>query len=265
MSWERFLEGFKTMGFERTRRTLAQLALVVFALLYIFLSLMIDPAWRPAFITLGFCYLVGFFAVGSEWFWARWFAMGLGWSGFMVGVFSMVNAGPVAPLVFYTILHGAMVASMQGQAVSKLYEGQTAWRERYGLDEYGVGRVGKAVTRTSASLPALVVWALGPKEPESLGLLGSGSGVIVGVAFALAVVGLVMLLKMRSAGMLAVAAAAGVCMLALLSGSGLSLLAWGGGQELIAMNAARWVASASLVFATVPFWAPIGRYLSDRR
>src|SRR5687768_4755952 len=191
MTWERLLNGVKAIGYARTRRTLAQLALAVFALLYIFLSLMIDPAWRPAFVTLGFCYLVGFFAVGSEWFWGRWFVMGLGWSGFMVGAFSMVNVGPVAPLVFYTLLHGAMVASMKGKAVSDLYEGQTAWRERYGLDEYGVGRVGKAVTRTSASLPALVVWALGPKEPESLSFMVGASGVLVGSAFVLAALGLV--------------------------------------------------------------------------
>lgn len=232
--------------------------------MYIFLSAMIDPAWRPAFITLGFCYLLSFFAVGAEWFWGRWFAMGLGWSGFMVGVFSLVNVGPVAPLVIYTLLHGAVVASLNGKKVSALYEGQTAWRERYGLDEYGVSRVGKAVTRTSASLPALVVWALGPKEPESLGILSGTSGPLVGVAFGLAAIGLYLLLKLRAAGTLALVGAAAFAVVAFGSGDALSLSGLATHTAAAAVGA-RWVACAALVAATVPFWRPIVRHFSAAR
>lgn len=263
MRWERFLEGLKDMGSERTRRSLAQLALAVFALMYIFLSAMIDPAWKPAFITLGFCYLVSFFAVGAEWFWGRWFALGLGWSGFMVGVFSLVNVGPVAPLVIYTALHGAVVASLQGKKVSALYEGQKAWRERYGLDEYGVSRVGKAVTRTSASLPALVVWALGPKEPSSLAALGGASAALVGVAFALAALGLVMVLRLRAVGALLLTGAAVAAAVSLASGGALSPVGLDAYASTAAVGA-RWVAALALAAAVVPFARPIVRFLRAR-
>ena len=81
------------------------------------------------------------------------------------------------------------------------YELQATWRERYAMDEFGVARLGKAVTRGAASLPTLIMWALAPREGDQMLLLG-------GLALLLAVGGLSGLVRLRSWGLLALSGAA---------------------------------------------------------
>jgi len=59
------------IGFERTRRATAALALSLFAILYLLFSLNAPPEWSKAFAGLALCYLVAFFGVAAEWFWGR--------------------------------------------------------------------------------------------------------------------------------------------------------------------------------------------------
>jgi hypothetical protein len=68
------------------------------------------------------------------------------------------------------------------------------------MDEFGVARLQKTVTRTAASLPGLIIWALGPKEE---GLVAAGAL----TAMLLAVAGLRGLIRMRSWGVVALAGA----------------------------------------------------------
>ncbi|MCG5055879.1 MAG: hypothetical protein KA712_23220 [Myxococcales bacterium] len=259
MSWDRHLSWVKDVGVERTRRTVAQLALAVFGILYALLGLLLDPSWRAAFLALGLCYLVAFFAVGSEWFWGRWYAQGLGWSGFMVGVFSLVNVGWVAPLVIYTALHGVVVFSLRGTKVAALYEGQSAWRERYGMDDHAVSRLGKTITRTSASLPALVVWALGPKEPQGAVWGGPGGSWIAMAALAVAGLSLVLLLRLRSAGALGVMMAAVLATFAFWQPASALSTPW----ALIG-TCARIVAPVALMAAVLPLVGPVACFLRGR-
>jgi len=78
---------------------------------------------------------------------------------------------------------------------------QEAWRQKYKMDDFGVARLQKTVTRSAASLPSLILWALAPKEE------GMAVAVLSLAALGLGVVGLRALVHMRSWGVLALGAA----------------------------------------------------------
>ena len=71
------------------------------------------------------------------------------------------------------------------------------------MDEFGVARLQKTVTRSAASLPSLIFWALGPRE--------DGMALVAGVAAVLlAAAGLRGLVRLRTWGVVALGAAAAV-------------------------------------------------------
>ncbi|HVV16178.1 MAG TPA: hypothetical protein VHH90_03165 [Polyangia bacterium] len=235
-----------TLGFEGPRRAAAALALSFFTVLYLFLSFNAPPGWGPAFAALGLCYLVAFFAVVAGWFWGRWFATGLGWSGLMVAVISLVMVGWAPALVIYGALHALVVLPLAGKSMAAQYDLQESWRQRYRMDELGVARLRKTITRSAASLPSLILWALGPKE---------GQGMVFSLAaLGLTIVGLSGVVRLRTWGWLAVAGAAA--------------MAFGGGHLVSASAlevAGPNLAAALLLTATIPFLAPAASYLRSRR
>jgi hypothetical protein len=190
------------VGFEKERAALALLPLGFFVSLYTVIAVTAPPGWTPAFAALAGCYLMAFLAVASQWFWGRWFASGLGWSGFMVGL-GLIFHPDIGwnPLVgAYTIMHGAVIALLMGAKMAANYELQPAWRERFSMDEYGVARLGKTVTRASASLPTLILWALAPRTGQAIAL-AAAAAVVVGAC------GLAGILRMRTWGAVALLAA----------------------------------------------------------
>jgi hypothetical protein len=252
-------KSLKGMGFEKERAALALLPLSFFGIIYFFVALNPpDEGQGRVFGALSICYLVAFLAVAAQWFWGRWFASGLGWSGFMSGIAAMVMLGWMAPLVIFTVLHAVVIAALMGSKMAALYEMQPAWRERYGMDEFGVSRLGKAVVRGSAFLPALILWALGPKEGQEMALAPL-------LALALAGGGVIALLRMRTWGLLAIAAAGALLVVAPALSPGLALASGPGlpspgfWQLLGSPLAAAWAA-----LAVLPFARPAWRYLQER-
>jgi len=189
------------IGFERTRRAVAALALSVFVSLYLIVSLNAPEGLGPAMVALSICYGIAFMGVVAEWFWGRWFASGLGWSGVMVAIAALAMVGWTPVLAIYGGLHLIVVVLLMGKKMASRYDLQEAWRERYKMDEFGVERLRKTVTRAAASLPSLILWALGPKED---GMAFAVTGI---AALAFATLGLRGLVKMRSWGILALAGA----------------------------------------------------------
>jgi hypothetical protein len=242
------------IGFERTRRAVAALALSLFVSLYLLVALNAPPGWSAAFVALAGCYLVAFLAVAAEWFWGRWFATGLAWSGLMVAIASLVMVGWAPPLVIYGVLHALILAPLSGKSMAARYDLQEAWRERYRMDELAVARLRRTVTRAAASLPSLILWALGPKtEAAFFGSL---------LAIALTVAGLRGVVRLRSWGILALGSA-GV----LVAGFGhIGAFARGQVGDLGALPnlvelAGPTLAFACLVAAVIPFVAPAVRFL----
>jgi hypothetical protein len=267
-SMQSILKRLDEFGFEKVRRALAALALSFFAIIYLMVALNAPPGWGPAFVALAACYLVAFLALSAEWFWGRWFAAGLGWSGLMVAVISLVMLGWAPPLVIYGALHGVVVLALMGSKMVAQYDLQEGWRQRYGMDEFGVARLRKTVTRASASLPSLILWALGPKEGrEGMLLAAAGIGSLL-----LAAGGLRGVIRLRSGGLLALGASSvALWTLGSVGGGGgatSSLFAhrWFEGLGFVpgvsnALGNAPLLAAALLTFALIPFARPIARFL----
>jgi hypothetical protein len=201
------------IGFERTRRAVAALALSLFVFLYLLISL--NPPseeWRLAFLAMSACYGVAFMGVAAELFWGRWFATGIGWSGVMIAVAAIAQIGWAPALGIYGGLHALVVVALAGQKMAARFDLQPAWRERYGMDEFGVARLRKTVTRASASLPSVLLYFLAPKEPgQAIFMAGT---IAAGV---LTVAGLVGIVRMRSWGLVALAGALGALLVGGLS------------------------------------------------
>jgi hypothetical protein len=239
-------EKLGALGFERFRRALAALSLSFFAILYTFLALNAPEGWGPAFGGLAGCYLVAFFAVGAEWFWGRWFATGIGWSGIMVAIFGMFQMGWVPALAIYGGLHALVVFPLAGRSMAARYDLQEAWRSRYKMDELGVARLRKTITRSAASLPSVILWALGPKDP--------GQGMLLALAaLVLTVAGVSALVRLRTWGWLAVGASAALAL------AGGHLL--GPAVAPLAGSAAPTLAGVLLLAAAIPFAGPALRFL----
>ncbi len=245
---------FGGLSVERLSRTVALLPLGFFVVQYIFMAIIVpEPSWQPVLFGLAACYLVAFLGVGSEWFWGRWYARGLGWWGTLVGA-GMLLQNFVPVFMIFTGMHLLVVWMLSGDKVAALYDARQDWRQQYGLDEPGAARVGKTVTRAAGSLPLLLFWALAPRQ-DSLAALGSRSiGLVVILVPLLAVTGLALHTRMRSAGVLVLAA--GACI-----GLACSWLFRGPTDAQAMMGI---VGSGLLLASVLPFARPIAAFLRGR-
>lgn len=203
---KRFLEAMKGMDMVRPRVALALLPLSLFGLQFLFGALAGESDFRAALAALAASYLLAFVALASEWFWARWFASGLGWWGAIMGLFMVVMI-PVPEVrtafAIFASLHALIIGALMGKKMSARYDMQPGWREHFGMDEFGVVRLGRAVTRASAALPGLLLWAFAPRQPDppAPDLLPLG-------AAGLAMLGIWALLKRKTWGIFALGGSA---------------------------------------------------------
>ena len=223
------------------------------------------PNLAPLFGGLAAIYGLGFFGLVAGWFWARWYASGVAFSGLAMAVMLGFQVG-LDPIVWiWGGAHLIVVACLFGSGLASTFEGRSDWRERWRMDEQAANRLGKAVQRAGASLPYLVMAGLAPKQ--------SGMTALAAVAaLGLAVAGLRALVHLRSWGLLAMAGAAALSATAAfghLGGSvvtasavadaGLARTGW-------PVAAAVWsgagiLATLLLVAACAPFVRPLARYL----
>jgi hypothetical protein len=247
MSVREKLEGIGLVG---ERRALAVLVLSFYFVLYLLVALADQSGWGRAFGGLAATYGLAAFGLVAGWFWARWYASGIAWSGVMMGVLALVMGGWNGIFLFFLGTHLLCVVCLLGQRMAEIYDLKPAWREKHQLDEEGVIRVRRAVTRAAAALPSLVLWALAPRSDAATWAVTVAS-----------TVGLVGLLRMRSFGPLLLGA----------GGVG-AALAWLGCRTCApalsiagaSLRPTAWLglaAAAVLLTAFVPFARPIARYL----
>ncbi len=251
-----------SIGLAGERKAFALLCLAFYTAFFGLLSLLLwnappdQPevrAWWGCFAAMAACYGVSFFALGAGWFWARWFAMGLGYSGVTVAFWSVITQRAIDPVIlFYGVTHGIILLFLQGKQLTTEFDAKPGWRKTLGLDELGAQRVRATVTRAAASLPTLILIALAPREGAE-GLL----------AVALGVVGIWGLLRARTVGVLALLAAAPLAVFAALGHAHpacLSARAVLVSPTLIHVLALS--AGVVLLSATAPFMRPMARFLS---
>lgn len=232
------------------RRALAAAVMVFYFLLYsLFAVLGVIPELTKALAALAGVYGLAFFALVAGYFWARWYAVGVGLYGVITAAVGMWQLGPEPILLFVGGTHLAAALLLWGQTMSQPYDGQTAWRERFHMDEHAVQRLGRSVIRAGVSLPFVLLYALAPR-PDSASLLVSLA------ALALTGLGIRALVQLKTWGVMALAGA-GALMLSLAA----SDLATAGLTTSVMKPA---LAGALLIAATIPFLAPMIRWLRGR-
>ena len=231
------------MKFVGERRAFSAITFAFYFLVYLLIALQgVVPELGPAFYALAGVYGLAFFALVAGYFWARWYAVGVGLYGVITAAVGMWQLGPEPVLLFVGGTHGLATMLLWGEAMSAGYDGQTAWREKLHMDENAVQRLGRSVIRAGVSLPFVLLYALAPKPGGAAMIAGLGALVLAGF-------GIRALVQLRTWGVLAIGAA------------GAMLLAMAGGEmitnEMYALKPA--LAGSLLVFAATPWALPILR------
>lgn len=262
-----FMDTLGSVGMVGERKALALLCLGFYTTLFFMIGLSARselPEWVAVFTAMTLMYGIAFFSVAAEWFWGRWFATGLGYWGLTMTIMAWVTTRSLPPaMIIFGTMHGLVSICLGGEKMAAIFDAKPAWRERWKLDDQGVIRVRKSVTRAASSLPALIMFALAPREgQEALAL----------TAFALALVGLGGLLARRTAGVLAfVGAAAAAATLLVLGHEPMQLSAaydrtlFFAGLDAIRLTPELGVfATVLLIAAAVPFLKPMVGYVRRR-
>lgn len=234
------------------RRALAAAVFAFYFLAYgmMVLSGALPPEFGKAFMALAGVYGLAFFSLVAGYFWARWYAVGVGLYGVITAAVGIWQLGSEPVLMFIGGTHLAATLLLWGNAMSQPYDGQTAWREKLHMDDNAVQRLGRSVIRAGVSLPFILLYALAPKP-------GGASSVLAVLALLLTGAGFRGLVKAKTWGVLALGAA-GALMVSL-AGADLFM----GAPETYAVRPA--IAGSLLLAAVAPFVVPMGQFISSRR
>ncbi|HEX4421208.1 MAG TPA: hypothetical protein VH165_25000 [Kofleriaceae bacterium] len=232
------------------RRALAAAIMAFYFLFYGGIAaLQLVPDLTRALAAIAGVYGLAFFALVAGYFWARWYAVGVGLYGVITAAVGVWQIGPEPVLLFIGGTHLAATIFLWGQAMSAPYDGQSAWREKFHMDESSVQRLGRSVIRAGVSLPFILLYAFAPKPDPATALVSV-------VALVLAAAGLRGLVQLKTWGVLALGAA-GALMLTVV---GADVVTHG----LTATAISPGLSGALLVAAAAPFAAPITRFLAIR-
>jgi hypothetical protein len=225
------------------RRALAAIVFAFWFVMYLMNALLGGGPLQKLLYGMAGVYGLAFFALVAGYFWARWYAVGVSLFGVIVAGIGLWQMGPEFQVLFIGITHLTATAMLWGANMAELYDGQTAWRERYHMDESAVQRLGRSVIRAGVSLPMVIIYGLAPKQPTAM-VLSIGALLLAGF-------GLRALVRMRTWGVLALGAAGGL----LLSVTGLQMATC----EAVSLQPT--LAGALLVFAAWPWAQPLVRSL----
>jgi hypothetical protein len=197
-----YMDTLGSVGVVGERKALALLCLGFYTTLFFMIGLSARtelPEWVAVFAAMTLMYGLAFFSVAAEWFWGRWFATGIGYWGMWMTVMAWVTTRSLPPaMIIFGTMHAVIAGCLAGGKMAALFDAKPAWRERWKIDDQGVIRVRKSVTRAASSLPAVIMFVLAPREgQEALAL----------AAFGLAAVGLAGVLLRRTLGVMALATA----------------------------------------------------------
>jgi hypothetical protein len=234
------------------RRAIAAALLAFYGFIYMVVATNPPPGWAATFAAMALVYGAGFFALVAGYFWARWYAIGLGISGLITAIFSVLQIGMEPVLLFYGATHAGVSLFLWGGGMALTFDGRKEWRERFHLDENSTHKLGKSVIRLGISLPYIVLYALAPKE-------GAGEALISALAGGLLLTGVIATLRMRTWGVAALAGGAVALGASLVTGA-FGPATFGNGY---AVNVAAAGAAGLLlvVAALAPLARPVVRYL----
>jgi hypothetical protein len=240
------------------RRALAAAIMAFYFLLYGVMAFsQLAPDFTKAFAAISGVYGLAFFALVAGYFWARWYAVGVGLYGVITAAVGMWQIGAEPILLFIGGTHLAATMFLWGEAMSQPYDGQAAWRDKFHMDDSAVQRLGRSVIRAGVSLPFILLYAFMPR-PDSASMVASLAAVVLAVA------GLRGLIRLRTWGVLALGAA-GALVLAIAGVDAAHAIASGGtsgGVDGLGPWILRPVLAGGLMLSAVtPFLRPILRFM----
>lgn len=240
------------------RRALAAIVFAFFFILFFLNGLSLGAPDGNFLFALAGCYGLAFFALVAGYFWARWFAVGVGLFGVIIAAVSLWQAKSDPDLwelvwrtlVFFGGSHLLATVMLWGDAMAVPYDGQTKWREKLHMDDNAVQRLGRSVIRAGVGLPFVLAYAFAPK-PES------AQTALALTALALAGFGLRAVIRAKTWGVIAIG----------LAGATMITLA---GADLLMGAPDGWVlrpalAGGLLFSAAMPWFAPMVRSLAATR
>ena len=231
------------------RRALAAVIFAFYFLMYLMAVLQggVPPEYNKAFSAIAGVYGLAFFSLVAGYFWARWYSVGVGLYGVIVGVVAIWTEKSAEPVYLFILLtHLAAAVMLWGNTMSTPYDGQTAWREKFHMDDNAVQRLGRAVIRAGVSLPFVLLYALAPRPGMMVGL----------VALVLAGLGLRALVQLKTWGVLSIGAAGSI----LVAQSGADVVSSGMTTGVIAPM----LGGVLLLAAAAPFVPAMFRYLRSQ-
>jgi len=232
------------------RRALAAAIMAFYFLFYgVIAYSQLVPEFTKAFAAIAGVYGLAFFALVAGYFWARWYAVGVGLYGVITAAVGMWQIGAEPVLLFIGGTHLAATVFLWGHVMSEPYDGQSAWRARFHMDENAVQRLGRSVIRAGVSLPFILLYAFAPKPDGASVVLSLGVLVLV-------TTGLRGLLQLKTWGVLALGAA-GALMISIVGAE-----VFTHGLGIAAIRPA--IAGGLLLSAAAPFLAPMARFIAVR-
>jgi hypothetical protein len=238
-----------------TRRAISLLLLSLFFWNFVLTALLGPDDLFACFTGLSVVYGLAFLGVAAEWFWARWFAIGIGNFG-ALSLITLLQTGMEPTIAIFGFSHLVISLFLGGEGMAARYEHSESTAERWNFQEESLVLMRRAVKSAGMSLPLLILYTLAP-APELLHLVALGAGV-AGVA------GLLRgrtwgLLAMGAAGLIALADGLGVfgpptVSYLLLTPSG-SVILWGPVFALLA---------GTMIAAPLAFAGPLVRHLRGR-
>lgn len=238
-----------------TRRALALLILAFYVIQFAMTAWLGPDELMALYLGLAACYGLAFFGVAAEWFWARWFAVGVGnFGSLMLLLLFKVGFEPI--FVFFGVTHLLVVLCLMGEGMAAKYEYSEKTAERWNFQEDSMVLMRRAVKSAGSTLPLLILYVFAPQpEPEQLALHA-----IAGIA---GVTGLFGLLRGRSWGPLALGAAGAIALLDGLGVFGAPTIGFFmlGPDVLPAIYGKVGVFAGGMTLVMLPFIAPMGRWL----
>lgn len=234
------------------RRAISLLLLSLFFWNFVLTALLGPDELFACFTGLSIVYGLAFIGIAAEWFWARWFAIGLGNFG-ALSLLTLLQTGLEPTIAVFGASHLVISLFLAGEGMASRYEHSEATAERWNFQEESLVLLRRAVRSAGMSLPLLILYTLAPK-PELIQL----------VALVAGVTGVAGLLRGRTWGLAGMGIAGGI---ALADGLGLfgaptvsyllltpsgSVVLWGSAFALLA---------GTMIAAPLAFARPIARFL----
>lgn len=134
------------------------------------------------YLGLALCYGIAFFGLAAEWFWARWFAMGIGNFG-SVFLLLMLQMGFEPILAFFGGSHALVAVMLMGEGMASRYEYSEHTKERWNFQDESLVLMRRAFKSAGSTLPLLVLYFFAPK-PEAITVALLGLAVLASVGLA---------------------------------------------------------------------------------